>query len=64
MISKLIKPACNCTINCYLQYMIGIFDIFNISIFRKGCSFSVPSWLEKKEQPSWLGKKEHLFAKY
>ena len=31
--------------------------------FRKRCSFSVPSWLEKEEQPSWLGKKGTPFCK-
>ena len=41
--------------------LFGYTQHFN---FRKRCSFSVPSWLEKENQPSLLGKKEHLFAKF
>ena len=40
-ISKFIKLACSCLINCYLQYMIGSLVIFNISIFAKLVPFQL-----------------------
>ena len=60
----MIKSACNCLINCNLQDIIRILVIFDISIFAKRCSFSVPSWLETEKQLSWLGKKGTPFAKF
>ena len=56
IISKMIKLACNCLINCYLQDMVRNLVIFDISIFAKGVHFG-PSWLEKEKQLNWLGKK-------
>ena len=51
----------------YNNQLFTIFDRYCWYIqhfnFHKRCSFSVPSWLEKEEQPSWLGKKGTPFCK-
>ena len=53
--------TCNFIISCYLQYMLCN---FNISIFAKGASFCVPSWLEKENKLSLLRKSKHIFANF
>ena len=50
MNSKLVRFACNCMITCYLLFMIGDFNIW------KRCSFSAPSWLERKDSSAGLEK--------
>ena len=63
IISKVIKRACICIINYNLQYVMVNLVKLNILLICKRCSFSIPSWLEKKEKLSgWIGKSEHLFT--
>ena len=64
IISKLIKPTCNCLTSCYLPYMIGNFIILNISIFAKGVPFLFLFKLARKGGTAQLAwKKGTVFCK-
>ena len=69
IISNMIKLACNCRIfnciiNCYLQHMTSNLVIIQHFNFRKRCSFSVPSWLERKNSRAGLEKRNTFLQKF